>query len=419
MSVAISNIITNVDSFIGDVSTDRVSTVERYQSITEATAWLLEELGNEHMVDTYTFGYLDTVPYYKVTTDLANLLIGADLRRGLNDHTVNFTRKSPNEIAVEVGTDVELDPSWAIDRHDNDAYLVVNYRGKYQAQVLSGMDTITDGGTWTADTTGSDALNITTDVNEFKQGSGSLNFDVDVSQSANNYSVVYLPNASVSDLSSLEDLGSFIYWIYIPENLYTSSLTLTWGSDTATTPSAKSNYWSATVTTDINGNALADGWNEIKVDWADATATGTPDSSEVQYYEFRVTYTASQTDDTDYRLDYFRVVQPESLTFHYVSWKVGTDNAGTDITAFSATTDVPFYSGQYDQYKYAVAHKAASIIYYSNLRLPDQGAVEESQAVKALSRYRKNFESSRQKEVKNWKIRGNNLRRGNKRGLRY
>ena len=414
MSVTVSSLLTNLNTFVGDTTTDRISDAERYQALTEATAWLLEELGNEHMVDTYSLEFLDTVNYYKVTTDLANLLVGADLRRAQDSQTLSFARKSPREIAEDIAQDQHGDPSWAIDRHDNEIYLAVNLDSKYSARVLSGMDTTTDGGSWYADNTGSDAENLTTDTNEFKQGSGSLNFDLDVSDSANNYGVIYC-QATESDLSYLEDLGSFVYWIYIPENLYTTSLTLTWGSDVSATPSTKANYWAATVTTDINGNALADGWNEIKVDWSASTITGTPDSSEIQYYEFRVTYSASQADDTDYRLDYFRVVQPEPLTFHYISWKVGTNSTGTDITAFSATNDIPFYSGQYDQYKYAVAHKAAAILYYSALRLPEQGAVEEGQARQALDRYRKNFESSKTRETKNFKIAGVNLRRNSKR----
>ena len=81
MSVTIASLVTNLDTYLGDSSTDRISQAERFEALTESTAWLLEELGNEHSVNTYTLEYLDTVNYYKVTTPLADLLIGADLRR--------------------------------------------------------------------------------------------------------------------------------------------------------------------------------------------------------------------------------------------------------------------------------------------------------------------------------------------------
>ena len=113
---------------------------------------------------------------------------------------------------------------------------------------------ITGGGTWTLDTTNGDGTNLTVDTNEYKQGSASLNFDVDVSQTANNKVILYNSTLTEMDLSSYEDLAAFIFWVYIPDVTYFSSVTLYWGSDS-------SNYWSATVTTDMNGTAWASGWN--------------------------------------------------------------------------------------------------------------------------------------------------------------
>ncbi len=414
MSVTIASIITNTDTFFGDASTDRVSAAERLQFITESTAWLLEELGNEHMVSTYDLEYLDSVHRYKVTAPLADLLVGADLRRGQDLQMQSFARKSGREMAEDIAQR-STDPAWAIERFDDDAYLVVNFPAQDKVQTLADFDSLTGGGgTWVADGTNSDAENLTIDTNEFKHGSGSLNFDVDVSNSGNNRATVYLPDGNTHDLSQLEDLGSFIFWVYIPSVTYTSSLTLYWGSDIASTPATRSNYWAATVTTDINGNAFVDGWNEIRVDWNASTATGAPDATAISYFEFVVNYTGSQTDDTDYRLDYFRIAKPETLTFYYISWYVGENNTGTALTAFTATTDVPFFSGKYDQYKYVVAHKAASLMFLS-VRLRDESMGEEAHARNALDRYRKNFESSKTREMKSFKILGVNLRRRSKR----
>lgn len=408
MSITINNVLTNLNTYLGDSSEDRISNAERFQAMTEATAWLLEELGNEHMVATYNLDYLDGTHYYKVTTGLADLLVGADLRRDEDDHYHAFTRKSPREMAEEIGQR-SGDRSWAIERKDGDAYLVVNFNSEYKENIISSFDTVTSGGTWTVS---DDAVNITQDTNEKKKGSASLNFDLDVSASGNNYATVYAADVPAMDLATLEDLGSFVFWVYIPDATYTTSVSLFWSSDIATTPSGKSNYWTSTLTTDINGNVFSDGWNKVKADWRTASVTGIPDASAVTYFEFRISYSASQPDDTDYRLDHFTIVKPERLTFHYISWNVGTDTNGDNITTYGATTDVPFYSGQYDQYRYCVAHKAASILFYSALRLPQQGAVEESEALKALKRYQENFESSKAREVRNFKVHGVNLRLG-------
>ena len=62
----LSDILKNTNTYIGDSSTDRVSDSDRWMAATEATAWLLEELGNEHMVDRADIEFLPTVTWYKM-----------------------------------------------------------------------------------------------------------------------------------------------------------------------------------------------------------------------------------------------------------------------------------------------------------------------------------------------------------------
>lgn len=403
MSVTISQIQDNVNSFIGDTSTDRISAAERLQFITEATVWVMEELGNDHQNATYDLNYLDTVNYYKVTTAVADLLDGADLRRGKDDHVVSFARKSSREIAEEIGQG-DTNSSWAIERRDGDAYLYINHGSKNSAKVVADMDSLTSGGgTWAVDAVNSDATNLTVDQVEMKAGNASLNFDIDVSQSGNNKATIQNTTMTSMDLSSFEDLASWKFWVYIPDVTNFTSVTLYWGDDT-------SNYWSATVTTDIDGSAWVAGQNEVKINWADATKTGSPSVSSVNYVGFDLNYGAGQGDDTDFRLDDLKLVTPEKLKFYYISWNVGTDTGGSDITVFGATTDIPYFSGQYDQYKYPVAHKAASLIFKS-LRLREESAFEEREASDALTRIRYIIPSAKVPESKSFKVHGISFRK--------
>lgn len=407
MSVTVNSIITNFNTYIGDSSTDRISAAERLQYITEATVWLQEELGNDLQNATYVLNYFDTVHYYKVTTSIADLLEGADLRRGEDDQMYSFGHKSARELAEEIGQGA-YESSWAIERRDGNSYLVVSHESKHKALQVSGCESLTDGGgTWELDATNGDGTNLTIDVNEFKQGGASFNFDADVSQTGNNKVEIVNEDLNALDLSAYEDISSFIFWVYIPDVTNFSSITLYWGSTTSA-------YWSATVTTDIDGAAFVDGWNRIKVNWADATATSTPDATDITYVQVDYNYTGSQTDDTDFRLDDILVCRPEKLTFHYLSWNVGTTSGGTDLTAFANTSDIPFFSGQYDQYKYAVAHKAAAIA-FQNLRLLQEAQLEGIEAERSLDRARKFIPSSRTPEEKSFKIRGNNLTRNRRR----
>ena len=410
MSITVQSLITNLNTYVGDSTEDRITNTERYQFLTEAVVWLQEELGNEHMVSTYDINYIDENHYYKLTSVLPDVLVGADLRRSESLQKEAMSRKSPRELAEEIGQDA-WESAWAIERKDGDSYLVINHRSINPSTTLATFDTSTsDMGTWTADTTGSDATNITYDTNEMTVGQASLNFDVDVSQSVNNLATIYLNRSGALDLSALEDLGYFTLDVYFPSITYISSVTIRVSSDSAVTPSTVSNYWTITSTTDVNGGAFVQGWNKVKFQWSNASIVGTPDASDITYLQISINYTASQADDTDFRLDNFKVAKPEKLTFHYISSIIGTTSGGTDITAFTATTDIPFFSGRYDQYRYAVAHKAAEY-YFSSLRLFDEATRHEEKAFLSLDRYRKNFESSKVREEKSFKVKGINLRR--------
>ena len=419
MAITLQSVVTNLNTYLGDASEDRITNIERFQFINEATVWLNEELGNEHMVSTQSLEYVAGVSTYKLTSSLSDLLVGGDLRKSEDSHKHTFTRRSPKEIAEDIGKN-STELSWAVERRDGDIYVIINNQPKYTPKILATFDTSTsDGGTWTAFTSASDATNITFDTNEYTEGSGCLNFDITVAQSANNLATVYINKTSGVDLSNLEDLGSFVFDVYIPNITYVSSVSIRVSSDSSVTPATVSNYLLATASTDINGNTLVNGWNKIKIDWSDMTVVGTPSYSSMKYFQFSINYTASKTDDTNFRLDNFYIVRQEVLTFHYISWFVGTSTGGTDITAYTALTDIPFYSGRYDQYRYPVAHMATALAFYS-LRLRDDAEKEEIKASQALERYRKIFESQKTRPEKRFKpgqinLRGTRRRRFNSR----
>jgi len=403
MAITVANIITNLDSYIGDTTTDRISAAERLQYINEATIWLQEELGNDTLNATYDLDYFDTVNYYKVTTAVADLLVGSDLRRESPDHDRTFAHKSSMEIAEEIGQG-SGESSWTIERRDTNTFLYVNHGSSKPSKIISSFDSLTaGGGTWSLDATNSDAENLTVDTVEKKQGTASLNFDMDENQSGNSKLEIVNTTMSVNDLTQFEDLSSWLFWAYVPDVSATifskfDSFTLYWGS-------SDTKYWSATVLTDVDGSAWVDGWNRVKVDWKDATKTSTPDVTKINYIQVDFNYTTPTGDDTDFRIDDLILANPERLKFHYTSWNVGTNTSIVDISVFGATTDIPWFSGMYDQYKYAVAHKAAALIYRS-LRLVNEAELEEREAEESMRRGKTIIPSSKNPEVKSFKVAG-------------
>lgn len=411
MSVTVADLNTEFNTFIGDSSTDRVTAAQRLAFHTQATSWMKEELENDHAVSTYDLNFYDTVHYYKITTAIADYFDVNDLRAKLGDNYTSFTNKSSREMAEDVAQN-SSESAYAIERRDGQTFLLINHDSKYRALVASTFDSLTDGGgTWVADTTTSDALNLAVDTNDYTQGVASLKFDADVSQSVNNRITISNSTLNAEDLSDDKDISAWLLDIKFPSVTYISSVTLYWGS-------SASNYYSVTQTTDQNGNAFVVDWQTLKFDWLGASITGTPDDAAISYIRIDVNYSVSQTDATSFKVDYLRLVQPEKLKFYYTDWRVGTSNAGADIFKFTATTDIPYFSGLYDQYIYPVAHYSAALCFRS-LRLYSEADKEELEARKAVERLRKIVPSSVVRESKNFKVFGVRFNRGSRHRGRF
>ncbi len=157
-------------------------------------------------------------------------------------------------------------------------------------------------GTWAAEL---DAENVTTDLDEFKVGTGSINFDVDVSNDSGNVAAITNSTMTAQDLSDFDDSGKWRVWVFIPDVTYTSNVTFRWGSSSTV-------FWALTVERDFRRKSLHDGWNLLEFNWGDSAVAetgdpGTSDAEAIDYLSVRINYTANQPDDTDYRIDAVKI----------------------------------------------------------------------------------------------------------------
>jgi hypothetical protein len=395
MSVTVSNIIDIVNTDIGDDSNDRVTEPERLSAITEATAWMQEELGNDHQVKVHGVQYSDIKHQYRLDDTIPDIMNGTDLRLDTKNPNSHFVFKSASDVLQDIENGIG-ENSYGIDRYSGRSYLTINYPSSTNHEVIAHLDNVDD---WTID---NDAINLTSDSKEVRQGSGSAMFDVDVSVSVNDSATVKSSAAiTPSDLTIYDDLGYYFLWVYIPDAIDITSVDLIWGTDA-------SNYWTDTATEDTYGLSFSDGWNLVEFDWSASATVGSPSAANVSYYEMTINYNATQVDDTGFRFDGLQITNTEKVTLHYTSFHVGEDNAGNDLLSFTATTDVPFFSGQYDHYKFTIGHKASSII-FDSLRLSNESAKKEAQAIKSLERYKNLVPTHKKHETGGFKVSGLNF----------
>jgi hypothetical protein len=195
-------------------------------------------------------------------------------------------------------------------------------------------------GTWTADTSGSDATNVQTDQSNYFEGSGSVSFDVDVSQSGNNYAVLYNPSISSKNISGLNQSSLYLFfYVYIPDSTYISSVSFVTGSDTSSTPSTKANYRTFTATTQFDGSAIQTGRNLFGIAYTGGSTTGTLDTTSLSYLEIKLSYSASQADMTGARLDGVFLREGEIHQARYYTTKLVSSASGTKQQYFTADDD--------------------------------------------------------------------------------
>ncbi len=383
----VSNIITNTNTFIGDSSTDRVSATDRYQAVTEATAWLLEELGNEHMTDRAEIEFLPTVTWYKMDSLTPYLLTAGQLRfKEDPDERIDFTRVEARDLASMTGNRY----AFAIERFNDDSYIGIKIpeSSDYPYKELvpfNDADSLTY--------TGTNASNL------YKE-SDAVRFDMTASGvTSTGLSTTTAP----INLTDYEGLGVTIFDVEIPDVTDVTSITIKFGNNLV------SDYWLGTVSQDAGGNAIAVGNNTIKVKWSELTKVGSPTISAVVSWQILINHLSSKPAIDVIKFSDIRIAKPNYLTFKYLFYRVGKNAAGVDITEFTADTDIPFFDQRYPQYKFAVAHKAAGILFRS-LQQIENARAEDREANNALDRYRKNFSGERDMGSSSFKVAGVSLR---------
>lgn len=349
MAVTIQNIQDAGDFFRRSTETADLTAAKKL----EAAALAIEDV-HSHALFKFTqrvqrFDFLDGHSDYVISDNATNFEAAIrapdfrapkDVRMSGNqgvDHDDDFDFVDPNSFALSYGQG-KTDKIYTIEQRDGANILRVNRSDIGSSTTIHQASDHDADGTWTADTTNSDATNVRTDTQNYIKNSGSVAFDVDVSQSGNNYASLSVTDFTDVDISAYKGTGIIRMWLYIPEvtddtSLYVSSVVLRWGNDT-------SNYWSQTIARPVNSAIFQDRWNLLEFNWRDATETGDVDETAVDYIDVRVNYSASQADDVGFRINDIRIYNPKEIKLVYFSnYTVKATSTGIWKPRATATTD--------------------------------------------------------------------------------
>ncbi len=265
-----------------------------------------------------------------ITSAVPDFKKAADLRfLAPNRHTEQFSQIDDDMFSVHIGEGRRVN-EYAIDYSDGKLFCKVNTDSGPTSAQLHNMGDLTANGTIALGAT-SDAVNLVVDEVVTLTQSSNIKFDVDVSNSVNNYALIDITDFSDVDLTDYVGFGKFRFYMYIPSITELSSIELYWGSDS-------SNYYSKTTTTQADGSALAVGWNFIEIDASGATETGTVVDTAIDYLAIKVNYTASYTDQTGFRVESIAMYLPQAMKLSYFTYYLSQTSAGVFQEEMTATT---------------------------------------------------------------------------------
>jgi len=280
---------------------------------------------------------------YSTQIDLFNGVYRYTPPAGLKDWTqITDQGKLPDNLNFERTTESDFWRAYldhnrvAFSRNGMNKSLLVRIVSPLSNIQLDSCDNYDYDGTWTADAA-SDALGVATNKLDYLTGTGSVSFNVDVSQSVNDYARIYKTMGS-KDLSTdvLKEVAVFFIDAYFPTAAVTS-VTLQVGSDA-------SNYYTSTITANWDATSFVVGWNQLGFDWSTATKVGNPDTQNITYLSFQINYANTLTDQTGFKIDSIWCRQRRRVLLHWTSdYLVIDGTTGLPKEAFTSISDTNSY----------------------------------------------------------------------------
>lgn len=147
--------------------------------------------------------------------------------------------------------------------------------------LLNAADGYNTNGLWTA---GTNVSNIQTNNQQFTDNaSGSVSFQIAQTGTASVATITNTTSAAV-DLTNHYNNADEFFSIYLPNASGITSIDYQFGS------SNTAYYDSGAITTDMLGNTFQNGWNYIKIPWANFAIVGSPNVASITYLSISISY---------------------------------------------------------------------------------------------------------------------------------
>ena len=240
----------------------------------------------------------------------------------------------PNDRMFEKSSD----GPWLIYGRDKDFFANQNYglALSWNAEVLSLLARINGQSDLKIDgfedevtnyTAANDTANLYANINDFKEGSGSLQFDIVNVLGTAIVKRTYTDPLDITDF--IRQNGSAFLWVYLPSAI--TSIGLQIGT------SASAYYEVTGITTDFLGQSLSAGWHLVQFKLASKTTVGAPDTTNTVFMSISIVHGGISA--TGFLIDGLFLRLGKKMELPYNSKYVIKSNAGAYQEKILLATD--------------------------------------------------------------------------------
>ena len=306
--------------------------VSPQDTMNEAAREVLTEvsLRSTRRKSTLTPNLFNEVYEYTCPTDLmGNKIIDIPAQAQRADGEFTFVPSEQFRRAPRVG-DISID-----DFNGTRILLINSATSDDSSSIVSLEEVDTGPADWTAL---GDATNIEANSDDYVRGNASIEFDI--GSGATTTAGIYVDGASAVDLSEyISHSASVFVYARITSTTNITNFKLRLGQ-------SASAYNEFTATTTNDGTAFAAGWNLIRFDLTSPTATGSPNTTSIDYVALYMTKTAGKINEAGYMFNGLIAKKGKYANIKYYSkypWQSSTGTYkenSTDASDFlNADTD--------------------------------------------------------------------------------
>lgn len=200
-----------------------------------------------------------------------------------------------------------------------------------------------------------DANNVTTDIFVYQYGGASLKFDI--FQNVATRGTLTSTNRGTFDFTSQQAATTALFkmWVYIPNVTDFDSISLKFGS-------APADHYVSTVTTQEDASPFVVGWNMVAFPMDGAVVIGTPDITQIDWFQVNFDYDALYVPTDGFRMSWLRLIVPDPLTLTYYTSYKGKETGGAFIRDFTDVTDTMLFGDMDSALQEVIAIQAAVLL---------------------------------------------------------